>query len=90
MTNHQLVQQTRLQALKLFESGKRVTEICATSGHSRTWFYKWLKRYRQLGPPGLKNQDRFICPANRTPLDLEGQVLILIEQFPSYGPQRIA
>lgn len=90
MTNHQLVQQTRQQAIKFFESGKSVTEICTTLGYSRTWFYKWLKRHQQLGLPGLKNQNRFICPANRTPLDLEGQILVLIEQFPSYGPQRIA
>jgi len=90
MTNHQLVQQNRQQAISRYESGQRVTEICAGLGHSRTWFYKWLKRYRHRGPPGLKNQERFICPANRTPLDLEGPVLDLMEQFPSYGPQRIA
>ncbi len=90
MTDHQQVQQTRQQALRLLESGQSVTEICATLGRSRTWFYKWFKRHRRLGPPGLKNQDRFLNPANRTPLDLEGQVLVMIEQFPAYGSQRIA
>jgi transposase InsO family protein len=90
MTDQQQVQQTRQQAIRLFESGKSVTQICAILGRSRTWFYKWRERYLQQGPPGLKNQDRLICPANRTPLDLEGQVLILMEQFPSYGPERIA
>jgi transposase InsO family protein len=90
MTDQQQAIHLRQQAIKLFESGKSVTEICTTLGRSRTWFYKWLGRYRQQGPPGLKNQDRFLCPANRTPLDLEGQVLALIEIFPSYGPARIA
>jgi transposase InsO family protein len=90
MTDHQQVIQVRQRALKLFEAGHSVASICALLGRSRTWFYKWLKRYRQLGPPGLKNQDRFVCPANRTPLDLEGQVLAAIDEFPAYGPQRIA
>lgn len=90
MTDHQQVIQVRQRALELFEAGRSVTSICLLLGRSRTWFYKWLGRHRKLGPPGLKNQDRFICPANRTPLDLEGQVLVLMEQFPGYGPQRIA
>jgi transposase InsO family protein len=90
MTDQQQVQQTRQQAVRLFESGKSVTEIGTILGRSRTWFYKWLGRYRQQGPPGLKNQKRFVCPANRTPLDLEGQVLVLMEEFPSYGPQHLA
>jgi len=43
-----------------------------------------------LGDEGLTNQVRKICPANRTPLDVEGQVQAEAELFPSYGPQRIA
>lgn len=90
MTDQQQVQQTRQQAIRLFEDGKSISEICRLLGKSRPWFYKWQERYRQQGREGLKNQTRWICPANRTPLDLEGQVLILMEQFPSYGPARIA
>jgi transposase InsO family protein len=89
MTDQQQTIHLRQQAIRLFESGKSVTEICATLGRSRPWFYKWLGRYRQQGPPGLKNQVRLICPANRTPMDLEGQVLILMAEFPSYGPQHL-
>jgi len=90
MTDQQQAIHLRQQAIRLFESGKSVTEICTTLGRSRTWFYKWQGRHRQLGPPGLKNQKRLICPANRTPLDLEGQILILMAEFPSYGPQHLA
>jgi transposase InsO family protein len=91
MTDQQQAVQLRQQAIKLWESGiYNVTQICALLGRSRTWFYKWIQRHRQLGPPGLQNQIRWVCPVNRTPLDLEGQVLTLLEQFPSYGPQRIA
>jgi len=90
MTDHQQVIQVRQRALELFETGHSITSLCALLGRSRTWFYKWLKRHHQLGPPGLKNQDRCCCPANRTTLDLEGQVLTMIAQFPSYGPHNIA
>jgi len=90
MTDQQQVIYLRLRAIKLFESGHRVTAVCRLLGKSRPWFYKWLGRYRQQGPEGLKNQDRLICPANRTPLDGEGQVLAMIELFPSYGPARLA
>lgn len=90
MTDQQQTIHLRQQAIRLLESGQSVTYICHLLGRSRTWFYKWRDRYRQWGQAGLKNQDRLICPANRTPLDLEGQVLILMEQFPSYGPARIA
>lgn len=90
MTDQQQAIHLRQQAIRLFESGKSVTQICRLLGKSRPWFYKWRDRYRQQGPPGLKNQDRLICPANRTPLDLEGQVLAMMEVFPSYGPARIA
>lgn len=91
MTDQQQAVQLRQQAIKHWESGSySVTQICFLLGRSRAWFYKWIKRYKTLGPPGLKNQDRWVCPANRTPLDREGQVLTLLEQFPSYGPERIA
>lgn len=90
MTDQQQVIQVRRRALQLFESGYSISEICRLLGRSRTWFYNWRQRYRQQGPEGLKNQTRRICPANRTPLDLEGQVLVLMEEFPSYGPQHLA
>jgi len=91
MTDYQQSLQIRQQAIKLFESGNyNVTQICHILGRSRTWFYKWMGRFRMLGKEGLVNQIRRTCPANRTPLDVEGQVLAAAEKFPSYGPQRIA
>ena len=90
MTDHQQAVHIRRQAIKLFEQYHSVTRVCNILGRSRTWFYKWYGRYRMLGDEGLNNQIRMPCPANRTPLDVEGQVLSVTEQFPSYGPQRIA
>lgn len=91
MTDCQQTIQIRHQAIKLFESGDyNVTQICRILGRSRTWFYKWIGRFRMLGKDGLVNQTRRLCPANRTTLDMEGEVLAAVEQFPGYGPQRIA
>ena len=90
MTDYQQAVHIRRQAIKLFEQCHNATQVCKILGRSRTWFYKWLGRYKMLGDKGLTNQVRRICPANRTPLDVEGQVLAEAEQFPSYGSQRIA
>lgn len=89
MTDHQQAVHIRRQAIKLFEQYQSVTHVCNVLGRSRTWFYKWFGRYGMLGDEGLNNQIRKPCPANRTPLNIEGQVLVMAEQFPSYGPQRI-
>lgn len=80
----------RLQAIKLFETGMSVAQVCRMMGRSRTWFYKWLARYRNQGEEGLFNCQRRVCPANRTPAKAEQQALKAIERFPTYGPQRIA
>tara|TARA_Y100000310_G_C20575502_1_gene760199 strand:+ start:309 stop:1295 length:987 start_codon:yes stop_codon:yes gene_type:complete len=90
MTDQQQAVHLRRQAIILFEKYKNVTRVCNILGRSRTWFYKWIGRYMMLGDEGLNNQIRKPCPANRTPMDVEGQVLAVVEQFPSYGPQRIA
>jgi len=91
MTDSQQAVQIRRQAIKLYESGNyNVSQICPILGRSRTWFYKWMGRFRVLGPEGLSNQTRRLCPANRTSLDVEGEALTAAEKFPSYGPQRIA
>jgi len=68
-----------------------VTELCTRFNRSRTWFYKWMNRYKRHGPDGLRNVTRR-PPAqpNRTPLDVEMQILAYIDQCPSHGPVHIA
>lgn len=74
-----------------FSSSMTVTELCERFGRSRTWFYKWMHRFRRYGEAGLRNIERG-SPAmpNRTPLDVEMNILDYIEQYPSHGPVRIA
>jgi transposase InsO family protein len=80
----------RKQALKLFETGKTVSEVCRLLGRSRTWFYKWRNNFRLEGSEGLRNRKRRSNPHNKTPVKIEEIVLATIDQFPAYGPQRIA
>jgi len=80
----------RLQAFKLFDSGRTVSEVCRLLGRSRTWFYKWRRNWLAEGAEGLKNRRRRCNPHNRTPVPLEEAVLAALDQFPAYGLQRIA
>ena len=68
-----------------------VVELCALFNRSRTWFYKWKRRYDLYGKAGLRNVDRG-SPAmpNRTPLYSEMKILDFITLYPTYGPARIS
>ena len=74
-----------------FTNSITVTELCKRFGRSRTWFYKWLRRYELYGNAGLQNIDRD-QPAmpNRTTLDVEMKIFHYSEQQPSRGPVHIA
>ncbi len=39
--------ETRKQAIIMYISNQKPTDICRTLNQSRPWFYKWRKRYRQ-------------------------------------------
>lgn len=80
----------RKQAIKLFENGRSITDVCRTLGRSRTWFYKWHKKFRVEGHEGLLARKRRLNPHNRTPVKVEETVIATLERFPTYGPQRIA
>lgn len=80
----------RRQAIKLFENGRSIPDICQSLGRSRTWFYKWSNNFRVEGPDGFLTRKRKLNPHNRTPVKIEEAVLAAMDQFPTYGPQRIA
>ena len=39
-------------------AGTDVSSICRKVGRSREWFYKWLHRYQDQGPNGLRDRPR--------------------------------
>jgi len=92
MTSDELVYRHRLDIFKDFLEHKiSVVELCRKHKRSRTWFYRWLPRYRAYGEEGLRDIER-TSPAmpNQTPLELETVILDFTVRFPAYGPQHIA
>ena len=54
-----------------FSKSISVTKLCKRFNRSRTWFYKWKRRYDLYSKDGLYNVNRS-SPAmpNKTPLDI--------------------
>lgn len=66
-----------------------VSKTCKKYQISRTLYYRWLKRYQNLGLRGLEDIKRDFIPENKTNRDIELSVLTLIKSYPTYGPRAI-
>ncbi len=92
MTSDEVMYRDRLHIIKYYLDHRiSVASLCKRFNRSRTWFYKWKHRYDAYGDIGLRNIFRR-APAqpNQTPLDIQAKILDFIEDYPSYGPVRIA
>ena len=92
MTSEDRVFITRMKMFELYDQGEHtVVEICRQFGISRTWFYRLKRRREAMGDEGLgSGPQKPMVFANQTPLEDELVVLDFIQQFPSYGPERIS
>jgi len=92
MTSDTQMYKDRLHIIKYYLKHRiTVTDLCTRYNRSRTWFYKWMHRYKRYGPDGLYNIiRRQPAQPNQTPLGVEMKILDFIEQYPAYGPVRIA
>ncbi|MBU0484864.1 MAG: DDE-type integrase/transposase/recombinase [Proteobacteria bacterium] len=62
----------RIHAVERFKNGESPETICASLGKSRTWLYKWIRRYREHDNSWNRSQSR--CPHSiqcRTPSEIE-------------------
>ena len=67
-----------------------MSELCCAYGISRKNGYKWLGRYRALGPEGLHDLPRAPLHHGRaTAADLVDQILAQKEAHPLWGPKKI-
>jgi transposase InsO family protein len=92
MTSDTQIYKDRLYIIKYYIQNKMsVKKLCKQFNRSRTWFYKWLNRYKLYGDEGLYNIT-WELPAmpNQTPLDIEMKIITFIEDYPSYGPVRVS
>jgi transposase len=67
-----------------------VAATCRYYGISRQAFYKWLRRYEELGVEGLRDRSRrpHVSP-NATSAEVVGKILYLRKHY-HFGPHRIA
>ena len=66
------------------------SRLCERFGISRAKGYKWLARYRELGPAGLEDRKPvpLACP-HRTPDAVVDRILELRKRYPFDGPKKL-
>jgi transposase InsO family protein len=77
-----------------FVGHENVAAFCRAQGISRTTFYKFRRRFAELGIDGLHEQSRRpVCSPGQTSADVEELVLLrrkqLLEEGLDHGPQSI-
>lgn len=80
------------QALKIMsgEMPGSIAELSRRYGISRKTGYKWIARFKESGLEGLENRSR--APhhrPNRTPADMEAEVLEVNSNHPSWGGRKL-
>jgi len=76
--------------IKKYQAHMKVTQICKEHDISRKTFYKWLKRYNNLGKEGLLDQSkRPKSPHPNTIKPKITKIIVKIRKTTKYGPLRI-
>ena len=92
---NQADEELRRKSIELYEQNWKPREICSTLGCSRSWFYKWLNRYKS----GHENWSQSISRAPKSSPHKRDEQLeqlivrtrkqLIAEPFSQYGPQAI-
>ena len=83
--------EVRYRAIQLHEAGIGFNDVLRTVRRSCFWLTKWLRRYRELGPAGLRDQSR--APKHvhsRTPEPLVRKILALRDALAAHKGRRAA
>ncbi len=91
MTKDEFISSHRLSLLSRAKSINNISRACRDYGVSRTYYYKWAKRFITYGIGGLAEWPRPkpVMP-NSTRSDIVDKILEFIKAYPTYGPTRIA
>ena len=81
----------RRKFVREYESGDwTMSELCRFYEISRESGYKWLKRSRSEGEPGLQDRSRAArWHPNQTAVEIERQVLQLRRQHATWGARKL-
>ena len=80
----------RLDFVRRWEGGERITDLCREFGISRKTAYKLKARYEEYGPRGLFDRSR--APKHihhRTSEEVERLLLEVRRRHPTWGPKKI-
>lgn len=82
---------TREEKFKVISEGIKygVSKTCSKYNISRTIYYRWLKRYKELGIEGLDDIQKNFTPVNKTDEKVEAALFNLIKTYPTYGPRAL-
>ena len=88
------VQHTPQQRLLILDtwqrSGLPAGDFAALAGLSKHTLYAWKKKFDELGPAGLMDEQRKAKEGSRLPDLTKRTILMLKEQHPEWGCQRIS
>jgi transposase len=91
MTKDDRIASYKYSVLQHARKHNNITYTCQTLNVSRTIYYKWLKRFSQLGYLGLQDKKKTKPKMpNRIKKDKEQIILNYIINYPTHGPKRIA
>ena len=81
----------RLQFLSSYQKDEMsISELCREFGVSRPTGYRWLNRYKEVGPEGLLDlSSKPHSCSHATPEVQEQAILALRGRYPSWGPRKL-
>jgi len=80
----------RMHFILRLENGERMSDLCTELGISRKTGYKFLDRYRQMGPKGLYDASRRPNKfGHQTPFGIQKLILDLKQDKPLWGAAKI-
>ena len=94
-SNNLTQEQLRRKALELYEQNWKSSEIISTLGCSKSWFYKWLKKYKQKDETWYQSESRAPHNTRKKSQPADEQLVIdtrkrlISTRFRQYGPQAI-
>jgi len=91
MTKDERIAIYEYSVLQHARENKNITFTCKKFNLSRTIYYKWLRRFSQLGYLGLQDKvKRKSKMPNKIKPDCEAIILNYIINYPTHGPKRIS
>ena len=91
MTTDEFIANYKYSVLQHAYKNKNITSTCRFFNVSRTVYYKWIKRFKKFGYPGLVNRhkSRPKMP-NQVKPEYETIIYNYITDYPTHGPRRIS